>query len=264
MPGTQLDQFLIGGLLGLLVAGSSYLVRFLTLSGSVATFILALVVYGFGGWVWTIPIVVFFVTSSALSKLGSRRKAEFDGLFEKTGARDWAQVTANGGIPGIIALLTLLFPAQHLYPLYLGSVAVATADTWGTEIGVLSKQNVFSVATLKRVPAGTSGGITLAGTFGGALGALIVALSGYVWYSDLRVTAIVLLAGVLGSLADSLLGGTLQARFRCAVCGRTTERPIHCASPAAFSGGLRWMRNDAVNVVCTLVGGIVALGLVGV
>jgi uncharacterized protein (TIGR00297 family) len=261
MPGPQFSQFLIGGLLGLLVAAFSYAVRFLTLSGSIATFFLALVVYGCGGWVWTVPIVTFFVTSSVLSKIGRRKKAEYDQLFEKAGARDWAQVAANGGIAGVFALLTLVVPEGQLYPVYLGAVAAAAADTWGTEIGVLSKQRVFSVVTFGQVPAGTSGGVTVAGTLGGAVGAVCVALSGFAWYGDIMTAFLVVIAGIVGSVADSVIGGTLQARFRCTECGRMTERTEHCSRACLHVGGVRWLRNDAVNVLCTLVGGLIIWGI---
>src|SRR3990172_7005893 len=176
------DQFLFGALFGLLVAVASYVARFLTKSGAIATFILAVVVYGIGAWVWTVPIVTFFVTSSVLSKIGRTRKLQFGEMFEKPGARDWAQVMANGGAAGFLALLSAFLPIEQLYPLYLASVAAAAADTWGTEIGVLARGRVFSIATLKPVRAGTSGGVSLIGSLGGALGAVTVAVLGFVLF----------------------------------------------------------------------------------
>jgi uncharacterized protein (TIGR00297 family) len=251
-------QFLIAALLGFIIAVAAYVARFLTRSGALATFFLAVIIYGIGGWQWTGPIVIFFVLSSFLSKYGRSRKVLFDQVFEKSSTRDWGQVLANGGFAGLIAILSALFPLCDFYPLYLGALAAVTADTWGTEIGVLTKGKTISVLTLKSVEPGTSGGISEYGTFGGAFGAAVVALSGYPWYTELRTTLIVVVGGVAGSLVDSLLGATVQAQFRCEVCGRITERKVHCERMTELSRGIPWFGNDIVNGLCSLVGAVVA------
>jgi uncharacterized protein (TIGR00297 family) len=254
-------QFLIAALFGIIIAVASYLARFLTLSGSLATFVLAVIIYGIGGWQWTVPILIFFVLSSFLSKYGRSRKEVFEQVFDKSSTRDWGQVLANGGVAGLIAILSGLFPLYDFYPLYLGALAAVTADTWGTEIGVLTKGKTISVLTLKSVEPGTSGGISEYGSVGGAIGAAVVALSGYPWYTELRTTAIVVVGGVAGSLIDSLLGATLQAQFKCEICGKVTERKTHCGLTTELSRGTRWIGNDVVNGMCALVGALVAWGL---
>ena len=90
----------VGTALGGLVAVLSWRAGLLTGSGAVATFWLAVPVFGFGGWMWTAPMVTFFLLSSLLSKVGRRVKAQYDLMFEKGDRRDWAQVVANGGIAG--------------------------------------------------------------------------------------------------------------------------------------------------------------------
>lgn len=254
-------QYLTAALFGLLVAAASYAARFLTFSGSVATFLLAVVIYGTGGWQWTVPIVAFFVLSSLLSKYGRTRKNTFDQVFEKSSRRDWGQVLANGGVAGVIAILPALFPVYDFYPLYLGALAAVTADTWGTEIGVMTKGSTYSVVTFKPVESGTSGGVSEYGTIGGAVGATVVALSGYAWYTELRTTLIVVAGGIAGSLIDSLLGGTLQAQFKCVDCGKTTERRTHCGKTTELARGISWFGNDLVNGVCALAGVLVVWGL---
>jgi uncharacterized protein (TIGR00297 family) len=254
-------QFLLGTLFGLLVAIGSYVARFLTLSGSIATLCLAVIVFGFGGWQWTVPIVTFFLLSSLLSKIGQTRKEKFGQIFEKHGTRDWGQVLANGGVAGAIAVISTIFPIYDFYPLYLGALAAATADTWGTEIGILSKGKTVSILNFQDVDAGSSGGVSESGTIGGAIGAAVVALSGYPWYTELKTTLVIVVAGVAGSLADSVVGATLQAQFRCEVCGRTTEKKLHCGEPTTKIRGLHWIGNDVVNGLCTAIGALVAWGL---
>jgi uncharacterized protein (TIGR00297 family) len=167
-------------------------------------------------------------------------------------------VLANGGVAGVLALLSSFFPLYDFYPLYLAAVTAAAADTWGTEIGVLAKGRVISIVSLKPVPAGTSGGISIIGTIGGVLGAMTVAVSGLAWYGEVRTALVIGAAGIAGSLVDSLLGATIQARFRCPVCGAQTERAEHCGRTIELRGGVGWMRNDLVNAVCTLVGALIA------
>jgi uncharacterized protein (TIGR00297 family) len=255
------ERLLIAVVSGLLIALASYRVKFLTISGSVATFILALIIFGIGGWQWTVPIVSFFLLSSLLSKYGSRRKSPYDSVFEKSSTRDWGQVVANGGVAAIITILSAVFPAYDLYPLYLGALAAATADTWGTEIGILGRGITVSVLTFRPVATGTSGGISEKGTYGGAAGAAIIALAGYPWYTELQTAFIVIAAGIIGSLADSFIGATLQAQYKCSVCGKATERAEHCSHPTDLSRGLKWIGNDVVNGICTLVGAAVVWGM---
>lgn len=254
-------QFLTAALFGFLVAAASYAARLLTFSGSLAAFLLAVIVYGTGGWQWTVPIVTFFLLSSLLSRYGRSQKTMFDQVFEKSSTRDWGQVMANGGVAGLIAVLSGLFPVYDFYPLYLGAIAAATADTWGTEIGVLGKGRTYSAVSFRLVESGTSGGVSEYGSMGGAVGAAVVALSGYPWYTELRTTLVVVAAGIAGSLADSLLGATLQAQFRCVVCEKITERRIHCGKTTGHARGILWFGNDVVNGLCALVGALVAWGL---
>jgi uncharacterized protein (TIGR00297 family) len=258
---TLLAQFLLGGIFGLFVAVIFNRLKLLTFSGSVATFLLAVIIFGIGGLAWAVPIVTFFVTSSLLSRLGAVRKREFREMFEKPGARDWGQVAANGGAAGLLALLAGLFPDHDFYLLYLAALAAATADTWSTEIGVLSKGRVVSIVTFHPVPAGTSGGVSAFGTLGGVLGSVVLALSGYYWYREVTLAVIVIAGGIVGSVIDSMIGATLQGRFRCASCARETERSIHCGVVAEHVGGIRWIGNDVVNVACTVAGVLAAWGI---
>lgn len=256
--GTDIQQFTTGTGLALLVAAGSYQARFLSLSGAVATFLLASVIFGIGGWKWAVPILTFFVLSSLLSNVGKSRKAELADMFEKSGRRDYAQVFANGGVAGILALLSFGFPSRELYPLFVGSIAAAAADTWGTEFGLLGRGKTVSITTLRPVDRGRNGGVTWLGLTGGLCGGLVISFSAFAWTKEIALTGVFALAGVVGSFADSLLGATVQAQYRCPVCGKTTERTTHCANqPTSLVRGFRWLNNDRVNWVCTASGAIV-------
>ncbi len=257
-------QFSIGIGLAFLFALAAYRAHFLTADGSVAAFLLAVVIFGMGGWRWTIPILTFFLSSSPLSKIGKKRKARFRLLFEKESRRDMGQVLANGGIAGCIVLLNNYFSDPVWYNIYLGSLAAVNSDTWATEIGTLSKSKPRSIRNLKKVDPGTSGGVTGLGLGSALLGAFTIGLSGFLSDSpdyslsfSLLFFYIIGVGGFAASLADSLLGATMQAQYRCPICGKVTEKRTHCnKKETMLISGYRWLNNDAVNFFCSLCGGV--------
>lgn len=142
----------------------------------------------------------------------------------------------------------------------MASLTAVTADTWGTEIGVLARPQPRSVLTFRKVPLGTSGGITLLGSVGALAGAALIALisifaaSGQFVFT-VKYFFLVTLAGFLGSIIDSIVGATLQGQYQCPKCQKITERKIHCINHhTTFIRGWKWMNNDAVNALCAAAG----------
>ncbi|MGE3268448.1 MAG: DUF92 domain-containing protein, partial [Chloroflexota bacterium] len=141
----------------------------------------------------------------------------------------------------------------------LGALSAAAADTWASEIGVRSPELPRSILSGHHVAPGTSGGVTRLGWLAAAAGALAI---GGVWSlaSDRRPTTLVvaLMAGLAGSLADSLAGATLQAFYACRVCDEPSEAPgYHCEAPRRLVRGYAWVTNDAVNGIGTATGALV-------
>ena len=113
----------------------------------------------------------------------------------------------------------------------------------------------------RRVPVGTSGGISAAGTVGMIAGAAIVGSSAMLLGASSQIR-IVILAGVVGAMVDSLLGATIQERRWCPSCERASERRVHsCGTSTVHAGGREWLNNDAVNFLATLTGAGVAVVL---
>jgi len=258
-PARGPQQIFHAVVLGTGIALLSARFHFLTPSGSVATMLLATIVYGIGGWKWTVPILVFFVASSIVSKYKKSRKAKFDAVFDKNDKRDEGQVAANGGVAGIIILVWYFFPEQmELFYIYLAALASVTADTWGTEIGILGKGKAVSLANFKRVEPGTSGGVSWIGFLGGTFGALLIVASAWVYDRHSlsgTVALMIVLSGVVGSLIDSIAGGTIQAQYRTET-GALTERTEVNGKPTRLISGIRWIDNDVVNWLCALSGAL--------
>lgn len=257
----MLWQLLTGFLAAALIAIVSRRAALLTRDGAIAQFFLGWAIFGLGGWKWATPILVFFISSSMLSRVALKRKAAVEHRYQKVGCRDSGQVMANGGIAGALVIADFVFPSAFWYLAALGSLAAANADTWGSEIGILSRNAPLLVTSLKKTLPGTSGGITVLGSAAGLAGGLLVALSGLFWIDPSgRESAlwIVPLAAILGSLVDSLSGASLQAQYRCRICGTITERSIHCGTVAEHSRGARFITNDTVNLLCTAAGAAAA------
>lgn len=250
---------MIGAVLCLLFVVTAQRLRTLSIGGAVAAAIVGSLAIA-AGWSWGILLLAFFASTSGLSKLGERRKTELVGkIVQKSGARDAVQVLANGGVYAGAALGQILFPSPIWFAIGGGALAASCADTWATEIGTLAGGMPISIVSWKRVPPGTSGGITFAGTIGMIAGALFIAVAASLASWPVPFTTLTL-GGMAGALADSALGGSLQARRWCDLCAESTERTVHsCGATTRPVGGIAGFDNDSVNTVCSAIGALVAL-----
>lgn len=263
----NIPRIMAGLVISTAIGWLAYRRHSLTRSGWLGAIITGTLTFGFGGWTWGLTLIAFFLSSSLLSHYKQGRKHELAGeKFEKGGQRDLAQALANGGIGAALALLYGLFgePALVL-AMFAGVMATVTADTWATELGVLSRSQPRLVTTLQPVAPGTSGGITWAGTLAGACGALCIGicmmllyhLEHNLWAGWLVLSALV--GGTGGSLVDSLLGATVQASYS-GSDGNNTERAInHDGKPNQHIRGWQWLNNDAVNLFSSFGGAVLAL-----
>jgi len=262
-------KLLLGFLFAILITFTAYRARSLSRSGAIAAVVVGTVIFGIGGWQWAVLLLTFFITSSALTRSFKKRKTGLSEKFSKGGQRDAGQVFGNGGLATLFAGLTILYPNDpRLWLAFAASLAAANADTWATELGVLNPHPPRLIThPTQVVEQGTSGGISLVGTFAAMAGAaLIGVLAGLLapnanhWTTFIIVT----LAGLLGSLFDSLLGATVQAIYHCPSCDKDTERyPQHtCGTPTIQIRGWKWMDNDWVNFACGAFAAFVGLLLV--
>jgi uncharacterized protein (TIGR00297 family) len=264
----NLPRIFAGIILSALIGGAAYWRGSLTPSGWVGAIITGTLTFGFGGWSWGLTLIAFFLSSSALSHFRQARKQVIAGeKFEKGGRRDLAQTLANGGAGAALALAYGLSGAPAaLLAIFTGVMATVTADTWATELGVLSMQLPRLITTLRTVEPGTSGGITAYGMLASGAGAILIGLTLVLlaaielgaWWPWLLPAALV--GGLAGSLADSLLGATVQAIYR-SPSGETERRIARDGTPNPTLRGWRWMNNDMVNLLSSVVGGLVALAI---
>ena len=184
-------------------------------------------------------MIAFFVLGSAATKLGYRVKASRGIAQEKGGARGWRNAWANGGVAAFLALMAALDPPHaSLYAIaYAAAVATAAADTCSSEIGKAYGRRTFLITTLRPVPPGTEGAISLEGTLGGFAGGALVAAVGaigglYSW----PAAGLVAIAGLLGSLAESVIGTVAERNG--------------------------WLDNDLLNALNTALGAAIVIAFV--
>lgn len=289
-----LGSLAIGLALSALIGGIAYWRGALSRGGVLGAMLTGTAIFGLGGFVPGLLLGAFFVSSTLLSHYKTHVKEKFSEKFQKGSRRDLGQALANGGWAALLAVS--MGAAQWfgwdarvhalLFAAFLGALATVTADTWATEIGVLSKTPPRLVTTGRVVPAGTSGGITPLGTataFGGGIFMGSVAAAGLFaqalalgnlgweggWNFITQATAlsaggILLLAGVCGlggSLFDSLLGATAQGVYFCEYDETQTEKKIHgCGRATRLVRGWAWLDNDLVNFSASVFGSALAAG----
>ena len=237
--------------------------RALSTDGALASTAVGGAIVSGAGVLGAASLLTFFVSSTLLGRLPPA-----SGRRQRRGnERDAVQVLANGGVAAVLATA---MAARHdrdsrlLLSGFGGALAAASADTWATEIGTRLGARPRSILTGQSIPVGASGGVSPAGILASAAGAAsiaaVVAASSRLGNAfDPSPMPAIVLGGVLGSMADSVLGAAVQEVRFCAACGEETEAPRHgCGRPTVVVRGVPGFDNDVVNLAATVVGAATA------
>ncbi|AOZ93962.1 DUF92 domain-containing protein [Paenibacillus crassostreae] len=261
--------WIIGFLCAFVVSVAAYIKKSLTISGALAATIMGMVYFAAGNLFWFGILLVFFVSSSLLSKFRQSHKAELEKSYAKTGRRDAGQVLANGGFGMFLCILNAIWPHPAWAYLFIGIMGTVTADTWATEIGSLSKRPPRSILNGKVQSIGTSGGVSLLGSGAAAVGGVMIGgfagIFAAITASDFQLQSLVVwvilgfVSGLVGAFTDSILGATVQVMYVCPVCDKEVEVLSHCEQTTKQCRGWIWMTNDAVNMWSSIVGAVVAV-----
>lgn len=240
---------------------AAYLLKSLTIKGAITAFVVgSLIAYG-GGSYGLCLLGIFFMSSAYWSSYKEERKYHLYHLHEKGTTRDSIQVLANGLLPALCCLGYAISKQEVFLVAMAVSLASSTADTWASEIGVLSKNPPRSIVTFKVLEKGLSGGITVLGSFAQVAGACFIAIVGASWLTFIyKVNASwsflfisISLLGILGSIIDSYLGIFLQVKYECKVCHLITERRFHHGLPTKRVNGCSLITNDVVNLLSQMI-----------
>lgn len=245
-------MMVLGILFILFLSFAAWKSKTLTKSGMIgAMFVGSAIHIGFS-WEGLLLLGCFFVTSNMWGKIKSKRKDSLQDMLKKQDQRDIIQVFANGGVPAFIAVFSLVDTSNSIIYTVLFSISLAAAnsDTWASEIGTLSKGQPRLLLTLKKVERGTSGAVSILGTFAAIAGACFIALVAvYLFDLSMRILLVIGLFGFLGNIFDTILGQTVQVKYKCSACHKVTEKDIHCQQHGLKTNSFSFLDNDAVNIL---------------
>tara|TARA_Y100001978_G_scaffold12267_1_gene9828 strand:- start:417 stop:1727 length:1311 start_codon:yes stop_codon:yes gene_type:complete len=217
--------------------------KHLSLDGFLSSTLMAGLILGFGGLKYVLPIAIFFILSTLLSKVGMKN------LRESKSGRNASQVFANGGVGLVLCIFNHFYQMELIYIMFLASIAAANSDTWATEIGKLSRKRPKDIISGRSLNVGESGGITFIGLLGSMSGSFVIATVGYFLDINTSYLIILFISGFLGSIFDSILGSTLQSRF-ILIDGKTIKEEKE--KDSYHYSGLVSINNNSVNFLCTL------------
>ncbi len=232
-----LARLAIGVAVNLVLALAGFATRSVDVSGALAGFAVGTVIWACLDWRGYLLLLAFFVLGTAATKLGYQRKAK-EGLAQEAGGRRGARhALANTAVAVGCAFFAVTTPfGAPLGLAFAAAFATKTSDTAASEIGQLYGRRTFLITSLRPVPRGTEGAVSLEGTLAGLFAsALVAALGAAVGFYGGAGVLIVIAAAFAGTTLESLVGATLERR------------------------GL--LDNEAVNFLATLAGALIALGL---
>eukprot|EP00878_Enallax_costatus_P010652 GHUV01011128.1.p1 GENE.GHUV01011128.1~~GHUV01011128.1.p1 ORF type:complete len:300 (+),score=86.90 GHUV01011128.1:284-1183(+) len=261
----------------------------LTAAGAAGAFGVG-VVHMSSGWTFGTVLIAFFLTSSKFTRLKQERKAELDESFKVGGQRRLKQVLCNslgGGVAAVLAAAPTLLGQSGsgttlqllAWTAFLGHYACCCADTWASELGMLSSRPPRLITTLRRVPPGVNGAVSPQGLMASAAGGLCMgamlwltgSATGELQHLSRLISSITsrsamcgtdgcnqgvfwlaigLCAGLGGSLVDSLLGATVQYSGYC----HKSHKVVSAAGPhVQHISGVTLLSNEAVNAAAAAV-----------
>jgi len=210
--------------------------KVLTTAGIFHAWILGIMVWGCLGWQGYLVILSYLIVGSGVTLIGKDIK-EAKGIAEKRdGARGPENLWGSAATGAVCAIGQAIAPNPLWLLAYVASLSTKLADTTASEIGKAYGKSTFLITTLKPVPAGTEGAVSLEGTIAGILGSLLIAAIG--WGVGLLASPWDLLwcaiAAFFATNIESLIGATLQNKYN-------------------------WLTNEVVNGINTTIGAAIAV-----
>lgn len=190
--------------------------KILDSGGTIFAVIIGGVILFTKGLNWFAVLLIFLIFGAIVTKY--KRNFKRKRLHEKP-ARRAMNVIANGLIPAVMAVFSIRY--DFSVP-FTASISVAMADTFASELGVLS-DNAYLITNFKKMEPGTNGAISLLGEIVSIIGAGIISISGYFLLKLTLYEAILcMILGIFGCHIDSILGATFQGKYKGNINGEDT------------------------------------------
>lgn len=197
----------------------SQLLRIFDLKGGIAASVVGGVIVFSADLQWLLLMLIFAISSFAVTKAFIDRKKKISAQEGKNGERGYSNVVFGGVVGVLIAVLSGLSfdgfaPKFQYFEVFAVSFAVITSDTFASEIGIIDKR-VRLITNFSKVQPGVNGGVSVTGTFAALAGAAIIGTSySLLGFDKLMLYPILLITvlGFAGNIIDSVLGATLENR----------------------------------------------------
>ncbi len=217
------------------VACLGWAARKVTVAGAVTGVAIGVAVWLGARWQAWLLLFASFASAAVATDMGRKRKESLGISEERGGRRGPGNAIANSGLFAWAALISI--GMQDPAPALLAGVTAmvtAASDTIASEIGKAFGTTTWTWMPVKRVPAGTSGAVSLEGTAAGIAGAASLA-AGATALGLITASAIpvVVIAATLASFAE----GALATRFE--------------------KDG--WLNNDVLNFLNSAIGASLAV-----
>ncbi len=212
--------------------------KLLTPAGIIHAWILGVLIWGTIGWQGYLIVVFYFLVGSGVTRIGIKQKETLGIAEKRSGARGPENVWGSALTAAICAVSTLFVDQsiqQLLLLAYVASFATKLSDTTASEVGKAYGRRTFLITTLKPVPRGTEGAVSLEGTLAGIFASIAIAMLG--WQANIITLVGVIwciIAAFVATNVESIIGATLQSK-------------------------LDWMTNEVVNFINTFIGAIAAI-----
>ena len=259
-------QFIVCFIIFIYAGWIAYKRNSISFSGFIALIAICFLFFALNSANWFLVLFAMFITSSALTRYNKQQKSDIDEVLAKSGPRDAIQAFANFGAPIAFFVTYQFHESGYISAAFVGSIAGVTADSWASEIGGLSKQKPRMITNFKHISRGISGGITALGTFAGVLGSVFISFIGFYLLSFsviipnlFQFVISTFIGGVFGLIMDSVIGAKWQVLYQ-NDCG-LTERDYENGRSNKLIKGYRYINNDVVNLLSSILAGVCSLSL---
>ncbi|KAK9808339.1 hypothetical protein WJX73_003804 [Symbiochloris irregularis] len=218
------------------VLGIKVLLAGLTPAGVLHSWFLGTTVYSAFGPAGYLLVCLYFVLGSLVTKVKLAQKQK-EGIAEARSGRRTIGSVWGSGLAGMICAVAALATGDTAFWQigFVASFVSKLSDTVSSEIGKAYGQTTYLITTLRVVPRGTEGAVSVEGTLAGIAASIlfgVIALAtGLVSTQGVLVVAI---ASTVANVFESFLGAVVQ-------------------------GKVQWLSNDLVNMIQISLAAVLAL-----
>lgn len=252
-------------ILSLLLASLSYIKKAMTKPALTLAFIFSIIICYYGGILSFIVLVTVFLSTIIAHKIKKEKRSKINNsIIEKSGTKDIFQIIANVAT-GVVFIIIYHFTNNIIFLVsYTCIMAESMADSLASDIGVLSKKEPINILTFKTSPRGLSGNISILGLIFALLGSFIIGIIFMLFNPNLKYFLVIIISSFLGTIIDSILGASIQVKYKCPKCHKVTEKQEHCHIKTEYFKGIKLYNNDLVNLTSNILTGILSLLLLAI